>query len=155
MRHRHLNYPEGAPPQELPAAALADILDRGDLSDWAPLASAVARDPNGVVAQRISTIIDAAPMYGTTPLWRAWIARCRGGEGAPGPPALTLAELRRRAGLTQVQVARRIGISQSDVSKVERRRDVRLSTLRDYLAAVDADLRVTAVTPDGDVSVRV
>lgn len=145
IHHRHLHYPPGTSPEALPVAALADVLDRGDLADWAPLAAAVAVRPHGEVAGRIATIVDASPMYGTSPLWRAWIARCRARAEAPVTAGVTLAQLRQRRGLTQAEVSVRMRISQSDVSKIERRHDVKLSTLRDYLAAVDADIRVVAV----------
>lgn len=155
MRHRHLDYPTGTPPEELPTAAVADLLDRGDLLDWKPLADAVARHPYGEVSRRISTIVDASPMYGTSPLWRAWIARCRTRAGQPRGAALRLAELRRVRGMTQSQVAGRMGISQSDVSKIERRSDVLLSTLRDYLAAVDVELAVMVKTSEGATTLRI
>ena len=57
----------------------------------------------------------------------------------------------RGAALTQAELAERLGISQSDVSKLERRRDVRLSTLRDDTAALGARLRLVAETRDGAV----
>lgn len=156
MRHRHLDYPPGTAPEGLPAAAVADLLDRGDLADWRPLAAAVARHPHGEVARRVSTVVDSSPMYGTSTLWRAWIARRRALATSPDPPpSLRLAELRRSRGLTQAQVAARMHISQSDVSKIERRTDVRLSTLRDYLAAVGAGTRITATPADGAVEVRI
>lgn len=155
MRHRNLDYPVGTPPEDLPVAALADLLDRGDLADWAPLAIAVSDHPCGEVARRIATIVDASPMYGTSPLWRAWIAGCRARAERPATAGVTLAQLRRHRGLTQTDVSVQMGISQSDVSKIEGRRDVKLSTLRNYLAAVGADIRVVATTTDGDVDIRV
>jgi hypothetical protein len=78
MRHRHLDYPPGTPPGELGLAGLDDLLDRGDLDDWAPLARAVAADPHGVLADRVHRIVEAHPMYGTSLLWRTWIDRLRG-----------------------------------------------------------------------------
>lgn len=83
MIHRHLDIPEGTPVHDLPLAALVDLLDRGDLDDWRPLARAVAADPFGVVAERVLKLIDAYPMYGTSVLWRAWIERLRGEAGEP------------------------------------------------------------------------
>lgn len=58
---------------------------------------------------------------------------------------------RRRSGLNQAQVSDRLGISQSDVSKLERRTDIRGSTLRDYLRAVEARLRLVAIDDAGEV----
>jgi len=66
--HRHLDYPAATAARELPLAAVADILDRGDLDDWRPLAAAVARDPHGSLTERIAALVDRYPMYGTSPL---------------------------------------------------------------------------------------
>jgi len=144
MIHRHLEIVPGSTVEEWPVAALVDLLERGDLSDWRPLAQAVAADPAGPLADRVRRLVDDFPMYGTSPLWRAWIERCRaraeGGLQSPAPA--DLAELRRTVGLTQVELAARLDMSQSDLSKLERRRDVRLSTLRAHAAALGGRLRV-------------
>ena len=145
MKHRHLEYPSGSPVEDLPAAVIADILQRGDLAHWRPIAAAVARDPDGPFARRVMRLLDAYPSYGTSPLWRAWIDRrraCGSGELVP------LATLRRRLGLTQEELAARIGMSQSDLSKLERRRDVRVSTLRSYVEALGGRLRLLAGTTE-------
>jgi len=83
MIHRHVDVPEGTPVEDLPLVALVDLLERGDLDDWRPLARAVAADPFGAVADRVLKLIDAYPMYGTSALWRAWIARLRGASAEP------------------------------------------------------------------------
>lgn len=141
MLHRHLAYTSDTTPEDLPSAAIVDILDRGDLQDWLPLITAVTLDPTGPLAQRITALVDASPMYGTSPLWRAWLDRRHNRET---PLTATLADLRRRVGMPQADVAERLGISQSDVSKIERRTDLKVSTLRDYLAALDLPLRLIA-----------
>lgn len=52
-----------------------------------------------------------------------------------------LAELRRTQGLSQTEVAARMGTSQSALARLESgQADVRLSTLARYAAAMDADL---------------
>ncbi len=146
MTHRHLEYPSDTPAEELPAAAVVDILERGDLDAWRPIAVAVARDPSGPLAENVMRLVDAFPMYGTSPLWRSWIDRCRArAEGRRGRPPVGLAELRKNMGLTQVELAGRFGMSQSDLSKLERRRDVRLSTLRAYAKALGGRLRILFV----------
>jgi len=143
VKHRHLDYPPGMPVEELPLAALVDMLERGDLADWKPIAVAVARDPHGPFAARVMELVAAYPAYGTSALWRAWIERRRAAAETRVPAVpVGLARLRRRMGLTQVEVARRIGISQSDLSKLERRRDVRLSTLAAYAEAIGGRLRL-------------
>lgn len=156
MIHRHLRVWPETPAEELPLAAIADLLERGDLEDWRPLAAAVRRDPHGPLAAKIARLVDANPLYGTSPLWRSWIDRCRArAEGAaerhlvPG-----LAQLRRELGLTQARLAPRVGISQSDLSKLERRRDVRLSSLRSYARALGGRLRILFDLPSGEYEVR-
>ncbi len=152
MRHRHLDYPATTEPADLPSAAIVDILDRGDLHDWLPLLTAVAQDPAGALAQRICDLLDAFPMYGTSPLWRAWLERRQLHAG--GCTAATLAELRRRQGVTQAELAERLGISQSDVSKLERRADLKLSTLRAYLAALGCSLNVGTDMEGVEIDIR-
>ncbi len=152
MLHRHLDYPVDITPDELPSAAIVDILDRGDLHDWLPLITAVARNPTGALAERVATLVDAFPMYGTSTLWLAWLDRCRfRGESRR---TLSLADLRRQVGLSQAVVAGRMGISQSDVSKLERREDLKASTLHDYLAALGCRLRLIGVAGDTEVELR-
>jgi len=87
MEFRHLDYPEGTPVEELGPAALDDLLERGDLADWAPLARAVRNDPWGEVANTVLRICDAHPMYGTSTLWRAWIERLRANSAPPSRTA--------------------------------------------------------------------
>jgi transcriptional regulator with XRE-family HTH domain len=58
---------------------------------------------------------------------------------------IDLAELRRRAGVTQVQLAEALATSQGQISRIERQNDMLLSTLIAYLTAlgVQASLVVT------------
>ena len=142
MIHRHLDYADDIPVAQRGAAAIDDLLERGDLLGWAPLAAAVEADPFGDLAARIERIMQAHPVYGTTPLWRAWIARCRARP-------TRLAALRRAAGMTQAEVAEQMGLTQPDISKLEARRDLRLSSLEAYAIAVGAQARVVAYLADG------
>lgn len=60
--------------------------------------------------------------------------------------AMSLAMIRDAGELTQVEVAQRMGVGQGSVSKLERRDDMLLSTLRHYLeatGATDASITVT------------
>ncbi len=63
--------------------------------------------------------------------------------------SLWLPELRRRAGLTQEQLAARLGVSQSWISQIEHETDVRLSTISAYVAALGGQLRLFATLPGG------
>lgn len=144
MRFRHLDYPADTPVEELGAAGLDDLLDRGDLTAWAPMARAIRHDPFGELSEMVLGLCEAHAMYGTSSLWRIWIERLR--ARAPDE-SVTLSELRARAGLTQEHVAKRLGISQSDISKLERRSDLKVSTLRSYVAAVGSRLNVLVTLP--------
>ena len=143
MIHRHLKVPDTAPPEAQPLARIVDLLQRGDLDDWRPIAQAIRREPNGQFADRVLRLLAAYPSYGTSPLWRAWIDRCRSRLEIDALPVIGgLAALRRSHGLTQVELGERMGISQSDLSKLERRRDIRLSSLRAYAAALGGGIRI-------------
>jgi transcriptional regulator with XRE-family HTH domain len=65
--------------------------------------------------------------------------------------AMQLDALRDAKQLTQVQMAQLLKISQGAVSKVERRTDMFVSTLRNYVRAIGGDLEIRAVFPEGDV----
>ncbi|WP_082961743.1 helix-turn-helix domain-containing protein [Mycobacterium sp. 852002-51152_SCH6134967] len=56
---------------------------------------------------------------------------------------IELSEIRREAGVTQAEMAARLSITQGGVSQLERRSDVLLSTLSDYLNALGAQGRIT------------
>lgn len=61
---------------------------------------------------------------------------------------LTLQDLRKEIGLTQVQVSRALDIPQSNVSRLERSSDMLLSTLRSYVEAVGGKLNLVVELPD-------
>jgi transcriptional regulator with XRE-family HTH domain len=65
--------------------------------------------------------------------------------------AMPLDALRDARQLTQVQMAQLLKISQGAVSKVERRTDMFVSTLRNYVRAIGGDLQIRAVFPEGEV----
>lgn len=63
--------------------------------------------------------------------------------------AMRLAELRKARGITQVQLAGQLGVSQVNVSQIERAEDTHLSTLKRYVEALGGHLELSAVF-DGD-----
>jgi hypothetical protein len=146
--HRHLDY-EGVPLERRGPAAIDDLLDRGDFSVWRPLARAIAADPFGSLAEQVLRLCDAHPMQGTSPLWRAWIAarRARALGRTDRLPPSTRRELRQTRHVTQEQLATTLGMSQSDLSKAERRNDPKLSTLRALVEGLGLELRLVAVDP--------
>ena len=68
--------------------------------------------------------------------------------------AMPLQELRQARALSQDEIARTLGIKQAAVSKLERRTDMYLSTLRKFIEAMGGRLEIVAHFPDGDVSVE-
>lgn len=74
----------------------------------------------------------------------------RAGEKTEAMLALMdLSELREDRGLTQEQVAERLGTRQSNISKLERRENLQIRTLREVVEALGGELEVTATFPDG------
>jgi len=62
---------------------------------------------------------------------------------------MALEELRGAQQLTQSDMAEMLDVPQSSISRIERRADMYLSTLRNYIHAVGGELRIQAVFPDG------
>jgi DNA-binding transcriptional regulator YiaG len=60
---------------------------------------------------------------------------------------LSLREIRKAMGKTQVAVAKRLKVGQDTVSKIETRTDMLISTLRGYLQAVGGELELVAKLP--------
>lgn len=61
---------------------------------------------------------------------------------------MSLRQLRKARKLTQTRVAKALGISQDSVSRLERRSDLLLSTLRKTVRAMGGDLQIVAKFPD-------
>lgn len=61
---------------------------------------------------------------------------------------LALADLRESLGVTQADLAGRLEVSQPNISKLESKDDIRLSTLGGYVTALGGRLEVRAVFPD-------
>ena len=63
---------------------------------------------------------------------------------------VSLAELRKLLKQTQAELAERMNIHQAQVSKIERRSDILLSTMRDYIEAAGGSMRIIVSIPDHD-----
>ena len=61
---------------------------------------------------------------------------------------MSLRDLRKARKLTQARVAKRLGITQDSVSRLEKRSDLLLSTLRKTVKAMGGDVRIVAEFPD-------
>ena len=64
---------------------------------------------------------------------------------------MPLQKLREARHLTQANLANVMGVSQSEVSKIERRTDVYVSTLGSYVEAMGGRLDVNVIFPDGGI----
>jgi len=61
---------------------------------------------------------------------------------------MSLSDLRKAMGKTQVKMAKALGIKQEGVSRLEKRSDLLLSTLRGYVEAMGGELQLVATFPD-------
>jgi DNA-binding XRE family transcriptional regulator len=66
---------------------------------------------------------------------------------------MPLDELREAREMTQVHLAKILRVNQAAVSKMERRADMYVSTLRDFVRAIGGELKITARFPDGAVEI--
>ena len=67
---------------------------------------------------------------------------------------MALDELREARRLTQEQLAEQLGVGQAEVSRLERRTDMYVSTLNRMVEAMGGHLEIRAVFPDGVVPIR-
>lgn len=61
---------------------------------------------------------------------------------------MTLRDVRKARELTQERMAELLGIRQDSISKLEKRTDLLLSTLRSYLNAMGGELQLIVEFPD-------
>ena len=68
---------------------------------------------------------------------------------------LHLSQLRKARGLTQETMAELLGVSQAEVSKMERRTELYVGTLRKFIEAMNGELVIAARFADGvEVPIR-
>lgn len=70
-------------------------------------------------------------------------------------PGLTLPRLRELRGLSQADVAQRLQINQGAVSRLERRGDMLVGTLRNLISAMGGQLKLIAEFPDRRVDIQI
>ena len=66
-----------------------------------------------------------------------------------------LYEARENQGLTQRELADRLGVSQANVSRIEHEEDLYLSTLRSYVKALGGELQLKAVFENQEILLAV
>ena len=67
--------------------------------------------------------------------------------------AMPLDQLRKAQQMTQLQVAEILGVKQREVSKIEHRSDICVSTLAEYIQAMGGRLEIRAVFHDREVRI--
>jgi predicted XRE-type DNA-binding protein len=66
---------------------------------------------------------------------------------------MPLHQIRNARQMTQTRLAELLEMDQGNVSKLEQRTDMYLSTLRSYVEAMGGALEIRAVFPEGDVKI--
>jgi DNA-binding transcriptional regulator YiaG len=67
---------------------------------------------------------------------------------------MPLHELRRARALSQAKIAKTLHVNQAAISKMERRTDMYISTLRDYIRAMGGELEIVAIFPEGQIKIE-
>lgn len=70
-------------------------------------------------------------------------------------PDLSLPKLRESRELSQVELAQRLNVNQGALSRLERRSDMLLGTLRNLVGAMGGELKLIAEFPDRTVRIRI
>jgi transcriptional regulator with XRE-family HTH domain len=73
-----------------------------------------------------------------------------------GKPLATLGDLRLLRGVTQVSLSEKLNVSQSEISRVEKRGNCRLNTLRKYVEdGLGGKLTIFVQFPEDDAAMEI
>lgn len=67
---------------------------------------------------------------------------------------MPLQELRQAKNLSQERLAQILETKQSQISRIEKRTDMYISTLRSYIEAMGGELQIVAHFPEGNVAIN-
>jgi DNA-binding XRE family transcriptional regulator len=67
--------------------------------------------------------------------------------------AMPLGQLRKAQQMTQLELAEILSVNQGEISKIEHRSDICISTLADYIEAMGGRLEIRAVFKDREVRI--
>jgi transcriptional regulator with XRE-family HTH domain len=67
---------------------------------------------------------------------------------------MLLSEIRKFAGMTQEEVAAKLGVTQPSLSKLENQDDMQVGTLRRLIEALGGELEIVVHMPGGDIRVQ-
>jgi len=114
-------------------------LDRLKQKEKAKTGKAI-REEKWTMARDVNEIIDALPAARRRRIERRASELIR--------EEMTLQQLRRARAMTQVKLAKRLGVAQKQVSEIEKRTDMHISTLRRSIEALGGKLSLIAEFPD-------
>jgi predicted XRE-type DNA-binding protein len=81
------------------------------------------------------------------------LARSKARKAALAAEMVSLEQLREGLGISQEELANVLDVQQPAISKLVRRADMKVSTLRDLIAAMGGELHITATFPDRSVEI--
>jgi len=67
--------------------------------------------------------------------------------------SMPLDEIRKARQMTQAKLAETLGVNQGEISKIEHRTDIYISTLAGYVEALGGKLEIRAVFPDREMRI--
>lgn len=121
VRVRNLDFDSSAPLDLWPAEAVATLIDRGSISDWRRLATAIRQSPCGPAARVAEAVVARDEHYGLDRLISMVIDEARADLTLRGRVeyAERIRAWRLQAGLTLRQLATLAGTSASRLSAYE------------------------------------
>jgi len=63
-----------------------------------------------------------------------------------------LQDLRKALGITQKMIADKQGVNQVNISNLEKRKDMHISTLKKYVEAMECELKISIIVPNKEVA---
>jgi transcriptional regulator with XRE-family HTH domain len=67
--------------------------------------------------------------------------------------SMPLDEIRKARQMTQAKLAETLGVNQGEISKIEHRTDIYISTLAGYVEALGGKLEIRAIFPDREMRI--
>jgi DNA-binding transcriptional regulator YiaG len=133
---RNVDVDQDAPLETWPAEAIEILVDRGSLSDWRRLATALTEDPWGPLARAVEEVIRLDSHYGVDRILERHLQRERERATLAGRRryAERLRRLRQSAGLSMRQLAAAAGTSAARISDYE---NARVAPTTDVLARLE------------------
>lgn len=118
LAFRNVDVSPDEPVSEWPLEAIQTALERGGLSHWRRLASAIRAQPWGPVARQIEEVLTYSRPYGVAKLMERVISDARQEAAAAERAAVAreVAEIVENSGLSRVEFAQRVGTSTSRLS---------------------------------------